>query len=257
MEPLKNNESEIYQISTRSTEGVEIDVMDLLKLLWNNVVSIVLGACCVALLAYLYVSLAKVPTYTSSATMYVINSQNADASPTYADLQSSTHLIRDAQQLIYSDRVLKKTIENLGLENVTADQVRGNMSVAIQGETRFLEVVVVNTDPYRAADLANMICEVSCEALKDILNINMAKVVDVAEVPGAPSGPNVKGFVLGGGFLGAFIMIVFVMIRYLMDDTLKTTDDIEKHLGLSVLGNIPELESLVEQQSEKKKNHGK
>lgn len=257
MEPVMDNGNEIYQISTRRTEGVEIDVMDLLTTLWNNAVSIVLSACCVALLAYLYVSLAKVPTYTSSATMYVINAQNAESSLTYADLQSSTQLINDSQELILSDRVIKKAIENLELEDMTAEQLRGSMSVTIQGETRFLKVAVVSTDPYRAADLANMICEVACEAFEDIMNIDKASVVDTAVVPSAPSGPNVKGFVLGGAFIGAFAMILFVMIRYMLDDTLKTTEDVEKYLGLSVLGSIPELESLSENKKSKKKGRSK
>lgn len=257
MEPLMDNGNEMYQIPTEKTEEFEIDVMNLLMALRDNIVSILLSACCLALVGYLYVSLAMVPTYTASATMYVINAQNSDASLTYSDLQSSTQLISDSKQLVLSDRVIKEAINNLGLTDVTVDQVRGNLSVAIVDGTRFLKVAVVNTDPYYAADLANMICEVSCEAFQEIMSIDRANVVDTATVPEAPSGPSVKKYVLGGGLIGAVLMILFVMIRYLMDDTLKTTEDIEKYLGLSVLGSIPEMEALSENKKSKKKSKKK
>lgn len=257
MEPLMNNGNEIYQIATDKTEGMEIDLMDLLNTLWQNIVSIALSACCVALLAYLYVSLTTVPTYTASATMYVINAQNSDASLTYSDLQSSTQLINDSRQLILSNRVIEKAIDHLGIEGVTANQVKSRMSVTIQDDTRFLKVAVVDTDPYRAADIANMICEVSCEAFQEIMNIDKASVVDTATIPSSPSGPNVKKYVFSGAFIGALIMILVVMIRYILDDTLKTTEDVEKYLNLSVLGSIPEMEALSENKKSKKKNRSK
>ncbi len=253
MEPLMDNGNEIYQISTEKNEGMEIDVMDLLVTLRNNIVSIVLCACCAALLAYLYVSLATVPVYTSSASMYVINAQNAESSLTYADIQSSTQLVSDSRELILSDRVIGKALEKLGIEDMTIDQVRGTMSVTVLEGTRFLKIAVVNTDPYRAADLANAVCEVSCAEFQEIMKIEKASVVDTAVVPDAPSGPNVKKYVLGGALAGAFIMILIAIIRYMLDDTLKTTEDVEKYLGLSVLGSIPEIESLSENKKSKKK----
>lgn len=257
MEPLMNNGNEIYQIATDKTEGMEIDLMDLLTTLWENIVSIALSACCVALLAYLYVSLTTVPTYTASATMYVINAQDSDASLTYSDLQSSTQLINDSRQLILSNRVIEKAIDNLELEGITAGQIKSSMSVTIQDDTRFLKVAVVDTDPYRAADIANMICEVSCEAFQEIMNIDKASVVDTATIPSSPSGPNVKKYVFGGAFIGALIMILVVLIRYILDDTLKTTEDVEKYLNLSVLGSIPEMEALSENKKSKKKSRNK
>lgn len=257
MEIVKDNENEIYQASAEKSIGIEIDVIDLLLTLWDNAVSIVLGACFLGLLAYLYVTLAVVPTYTASATMYVINAQNYEASLTYADIQSSTQLINDSRQLILSDKVIDQTIENLGLEGITASQIRGSLSVTIQEDTRFLKITTTNTDPYRAADISNMICQVASEEIQTTMNLEKVSIVDVAKVPASPSAPNVRRYVLGGGLLGAVLMILFVMVRYMLDDTLKTTEDVEKYLELSLLGSIPELESLSETKKSKKKKNKK
>ena len=53
------------------------------------------------------------------------------------------------------------------------------------------------------------------------------------------------------------LVIAYVLARYLMDDTLKTSEDVEQHLGLSILGNIPEMESLAKKNKKKKTKKNK
>ncbi len=42
-----------------------------------------------------------------------------------------------------------------------------------------------------------------------------------------------------GGVLGIFLMIAVILVRFLMDDTVKTPEDVEKYLQLSTLAVIP------------------
>lgn len=42
-----------------------------------------------------------------------------------------------------------------------------------------------------------------------------------------------------GGVLGVLLVCVIILIQYLMDDTIKSSEDVEKYLGLSTLALIP------------------
>ena len=83
--------------------------------------------------------------------------------------------------------------------------------------------------------------------------MDKASIVDPAKVPTEPAAPHVKKYVAFGGLLGVLFVMLYILIRYVLDDTMKTSDDVEQHLGLSVLGNIPEMESLAKANKDKKK----
>ena len=255
METMKENE--LYQAPTEQSNTLQIDVIDLLFTLWRNAFTILLGTAVFALAAYIYVSVMVTPVYSSTATMYVINAQNYDTSLTYSDIQSSTQLANDIKQLMRSNRVLDQVIMELGITDISASKVRSNLSVSVVNETRFLNVKYTDSDPYRAADVTNKICEVACVQIQELLNVDKASVVDSARVPKTPSSPNVRKYIGFGTLLGMALVIAYVLARYLMDDTLKTSEDVEQHLGLSILGNIPEMESLAKKNKKKKTKKNK
>ncbi len=65
--------------------------------------------------------------------------------------------------------------------------------------------------------------------------------------------PSCAKWALIGGLLGCLVVSAIVLIRYLMDDTIKSSDDIEKYLGLSTLALIPMREEEANSKKKKKK----
>ena len=65
------------------------------------------------------------------------------------------------------------------------------------------------------------------------------------------------------GLIGFLIMAALIIIRYVLDDSIKTSDDVEKYLGLSTLSLIPLDEGInkekveKKQEQERKKKHQK
>ena len=51
--------------------------------------------------------------------------------------------------------------------------------------------------------------------------------------------PNLLKNIAIGGALGIFLAAAVILVIYMMDDTVKTSDDIEKYLGLNTLTAIP------------------
>ena len=105
--------------------------------------------------------------------------------------------------------------------------------------TRILTITVTDTDPVRAMDTANAIREVASVHITNVMDIEAVNVVETANMPTAQAGPNTLRNTLIGALLGVFAVAAVLIVRFLMDDTIKTSEDVEKYLQLSVLSVIP------------------
>ncbi len=54
-----------------------------------------------------------------------------------------------------------------------------------------------------------------------------------------PSSPNLMKNLMMGGLLGMILAIAVIVVRFLMDDTIKTEEDVKKYLGLNTLASLP------------------
>ena len=97
------------------------------------------------------------------------------------------------------------------------------------------------TDPKLSKDIANGTVDTFIETMQKNLNVRNIEIVDKAKLSYVPSGPNAKkngvlaaavGFVLGAGY---------AVLRYLLDNRLRTKEEAEKYLGIPVFCEIPEL----------------
>lgn len=71
---------------------------------------------------------------------------------------------------------------------------------------------------------------------------NNISIVDLATPPGAPSKPDMMLNMLLAALLGLGLGITAALVLEALDETLATPDDVEKKLGVPVLGVIPFLE---------------
>ena len=157
---------------------------------------------------------------------------------TYSDLQMGTQLTQDYAELIQSRYVLEQVVELLGLD-MSYDALKGKVSVSVLEDTRIVSITVSDSDPVKAMEIANCIRETATEYITDVMDIEAVNVVETAFLPTQKSRPDVKKLTLLGGLLGVFVIAAIVMIEYLVDDTIKTSEDVEKYLELSTLALIP------------------
>ncbi len=67
------------------------------------------------------------------------------------------------------------------------------------------------------------------------------QVIDQATIPVNPVKPRVKLNIAIGAVLGLFLGVGLAFLLAFMDNTMKTKDDVERLLGIPVLGQIPDL----------------
>ena len=89
--------------------------------------------------------------------------------------------------------------------------------------------------------------------IMNVMDIQAVNVSETANMPMDKAGPSVLKNTLIGGVLGVFLMIAIVLVRFLMDDTVKTPEDVEKYLQLSTLAVIPLNEGETDAKKKKKK----
>lgn len=218
-------------------EEIEIDIREIFFVLLGKTWIIFLSCIICAVGAGLFSKLAMEPIYTSSTKIYIINRQNKEIT-TYSDLQTGTQLTIDYKILVLSRPVTEQVISNLNLD-ITHDELVSSISVSTPEDTRILEISVEHPDPNTAKQLADSIAEVSAERMVSVMEIEKVNIVEPGNIPTVPSRPNVKTNTLIGGLVGGFAAALIILLIYIMDDSIKNVDDIEKRLELTTLGTIP------------------
>ena len=213
---------------------------------------VILSALLLGAATYLVCSFLIIPKYRSTTKIYVINRQNSD-SLTYSDLQTGTQLTKDYQELVTSRPVLEEVKAELGLD-IENDKFKKTITVSVPTDTRIVSITAEDTDPYMARAIADSVRNSAAEHIANVMNTEAVNVVEEANLPTEIYSPKIIRNTVIGAVLGAFIAIVFIVIIYIMDDTIKNPDDVEKYLNLSVLGTIPVLdEELISSSGKGKK----
>lgn len=230
---------------------MEIDIGELLRYLQKRLVSLVLAAVVCGILGWAVSTFVLSPQYTASTRVYVLSRSNE--SIVYSDIQISTYVSRDFEVLITGPNVTREVIAQLGLD-MTDAQLASRITVTPMEDTRVLQIDVTHTDPKMAADIANCVREVSALQIRSFVDADAVKTVFEAQAPKNPSSPNVGRNTVLAAMLGLMALAAVYAVLFILDDTIRTEEDVEHYLGLSVLGVIPESEELrAERMAAKKK----
>jgi capsular polysaccharide biosynthesis protein len=226
---------------------IEIDLKEVFGLIIHWLWLILLCGLLTGAIGFAISEFVITPQYASTTKVYILNRQNSD-SLTYSDLQMGSQLTKDYAQLIRSRDVLESVIETAGLDESYAS-FSSRVTVETLTDTRIIAITVEDASPAMAQYLADEIRTVAAEHIKNVMDIQAVNVAEMANLPSAPSSPSVKKWTAVGFLLGAFLSTMIIVLQFLVDDTIKTSDDVERYLGLSTLAMIP----MKEDESKKKK----
>lgn len=218
-------------------DEVEIDIGHILSILWEKILVIIATGIIVGLAGFLVSKFLITPKYESETKLYVLNRAN-DSATTLSDVQLSTQLTKDYQILVTSAPVMNQVIKELGL-NMKASELASTISVDTPSDTRVLQITVTSDDPKRAKDIADKVAQVSSKKICDIMKIEQVNVIEEGSMSEEPAVDTVQKWTLIGLALGIVLSCAVIIIRSMLDDTVKTTEDVEKYFDLSTLAVIP------------------
>ena len=231
-------------MNNQENQAVEIDVFAMLKTLWKRKFSIVLVALVFAIAAFGYSAFLAKKEYQSTSRIYVVSRQNQDNNAlTNSDLQAGSYLVKDYREIILSQNVLSQAIEELKLD-MTPAELSKKISVSVPTDTRILSITAKDGNPKEAARIANGLRNVAAEKIISVTKVSDVTTLDEAEVPQSPSSPNIRRNVLLGFIAGAGLMVMLMVVVEVLDDRVKTPEDIEELMGLTLRGIVPDIKKL-------------
>ena len=228
----------------KEQDKFEIDVFQLVKVIWKRKFLIVLTAIIAGLAAFAYSSFVIKPQYTSTTRIYVVNRNQADKPGlTNQDLQAGAYLVKDYREIILSQDVLDKVVKDQSL-TIDARTLGKKVSVTVPTETRIVSISVRDGNPEEASRIANALREVAAQKIISVTRVSDVTTLEEARPATSPSSPNIRRNTMMATIAGVGIVIVIVLLVELLDDRVKRPEDIEEVMHISLLGVIPNLEKL-------------
>ena len=236
----------------------EIDLKEIFRVFWEKKLTIILLVAIFMVLGFIYSAFIKVPMYTSVTTLLLAQSStNSEETSkiTTADLTLNSNLISTYSRLLKSSNVVRQVISNLNIDD-SEESIKKHVSVVQDEDTDIIKIIVTNADPKKASRIANEMAAVfSDNIIKEFYNIDNIHIVDEAEVDEKPSNINIIKDMIIFAFVGFILGAGYVFIIYMLDNSVKSQDDVERNIHVPVLANIPMYET--EQQSVAKKKKQK
>lgn len=230
----------------KSEEGIKLNVRDIMFYITTSryIIVAIVALCTLAMFAY--TKLTYVAKYTSCAKIYVVDSDAASINS--SEIAVSTYLARDYLELIIDRTVLNAVNNELNL-GMSYGSLKNCVSVKAPENTRIIEVYVTTTNPQKSMKIANKICEVAQEKITALTAVDRVNIFSEAYLPTSPIASNMNKNLLLGFSGGVAVSAVYVFIVYSLNDKINNADDIERHLGIAVLGSIPYHKSKVGKKS--------
>ena len=228
----------------KEQDKFEIDVFQLVKVLWKRKFLIVLAALVAGLAAFAYSSFVIQPQYTSTTRIYVVNRNQADKPGlTNQDLQAGSYLVKDYREIILSQDVLEKVVADQNL-TMDAKTLGRKVSVTVPADTRIVSISVRDGKPEEASRIANALREVAAQKIISVTRVSDVTTLEEARPATSPSSPNIRRNTMMATIAGVGFVTVIVLLVELLDDRVKRPEDIEEVMHISLLGVIPNLEKL-------------
>ena len=229
-------------------DTIEIDLVQLFFALRQRIVYLIIALVLGLGLGYGISRFALTPTYTSTSMIYVMTKETTITSLT--DLQIGSQLTTDYQYLITSRTVMEDVIQKLGLD-MEYPELRQKITLDNPKDTRILNISVLDTDPEEAKRITDAVAESASNYIADIMEQDPPKIIEYGEVPIEKTSPHNTRNAAIAGLLAMLIVVGWITIDTVTNDTIKTEDDIENYFGVPVLAAIPRKDPEAARKAEK------
>ncbi len=233
-----NQQQKDIEVRDRMDGEMEIDLLELLAYYRGRLIWIVLGFLAGALAAGLITFYLITPQYTATSKMYMVSSSSQSVVD-LTDLNIGQSLSKDYVELLKTRPIIESVIEEQGLDyNYT--ELLSMLSMSTVSDTRIIAIRATSKDPEEAMNIANALADKGVKELPKLMETPQPHIAEYAIIPINPSSPSLTKNIMIGALIGMIIMLGLFTIQFMLDDTFKTADDIEREFGVIPLTVIPE-----------------
>ena len=219
----------------------EIDLKDLFDYFKGRISWIIIAVALAIVVGNIYTIFTRVPMYRSSTSLVLV-SENSDSGASYntSEQQLNKNLVGTYSEIIKSKRVLDEVISNLDLD-YSYDNLQSRVTVSSVANTEVIRIFISDANPKLASAIADETANVFVKEVNKFYKLNNVTVLDQSVISRNPYNVNyIKDNVIYI-LIGLVISCGIIFIFFYFDTTIKTSEEIENKLGLTVIGMVPKV----------------
>ncbi|HFK1497460.1 TPA: YveK family protein [Bacillus paranthracis] len=204
------------------------------------ILAITIGAALVSAIVSFYF---MTPIYQTSTQILVNQKKQDEKIIQYNEVQTNVQLTNTYKIIVKSPVILDKVKGELKL-GMSTQELNGKINVANEKDSQVIAITVDDKDPKLARNIANTTAEVFKSEIAKIMSVDNVTVLSKAEVTEgqSPIKPNKMLNVAIAFVVGLMASVGLAFLLEYLDNTLKKEEDIEKLLGVPVLGVVAHME---------------
>lgn len=220
-------------------EMEEIDLLELFRAVLKYIKLIIVLCILFGVGGFLGTKFLITPTYTASTSIYLTPQISESGSLDYNSQMANSKLVTNVVNLMTQNNVMSEVAKDVGMEN--AASVKKCISVTNETNTEIVKVTATTTDPKLSKDIANGTVNTFIKTMQKNLNVRNIEIVDKAKLSYVPSGPSIKKNTMMATLVGGVIGVGYAVLKFLLDNRLRTKEEAEKYLGIPVFAEFPEM----------------
>ena len=227
-------------------EGFQLDIFEMLRVLWHNILVIILVAVIGGAIAFGYTFFFVKPTYTATTTLYVNRSSFSLGGANFSITSGlSTDTLVDIYGLIVKSRTtLEEGADEAGLK-ISSGALSNMISTSSTSSGAF-NITVTSSDPVQAELIANTVAKILPDRIANIIDGSSVRIIDYAIIPSTRSSPDYMKSTGIGILVGVAVSVALILLRYFLsqnsDVAIHSTDELKGlYPEMAVLATIPDM----------------
>jgi len=170
--------------------------------------------------------------------MYMVSSSSQSVVD-LTDLNIGQTISSDYVELLKTRPIVEGVIREQNLP-YSYNELLGMLSISVINNTRIIKIDATSIDPKEAMNISNALAEKGVSELPKLMETPEPHIAEYAIVPVTKSSPSLTKNTMIGALLGLLIMLAIFTVQFLMDDTFRTAEDIQREFGVLPMTVIPE-----------------
>jgi capsular polysaccharide biosynthesis protein len=215
------------------------EVFEAIKKRWTIIVAITLTATIISgIISFFVID----PVYEASTKVFVGKEENDNAAYNSSEINMYQQLLQTYAQAIKTKDLVNRAISGLKYDGLEARNVVESLTVNPISNTQILQIKYQSKDPNEAKDVLKSVTDEFIVTAKELVPNGNVRVIEEVELPQNPVSPNKKMNIAIAFLVGLMVSVGLVFLLEYLDNTYKNKDQLEKDLGIPVLGAIPDVD---------------
>lgn len=217
-------------------ENKGLEIIEILKILRKRILIVIIIPIIFSIVGGTLKYYSYEPVYEARLSLIVGVNENYKINPSEINFYQS--ILNTFIQIARSASVSEKAAQKLN-DGTSPEALQGGINIVSQAGTQILIMSFRSNDPKDAVKKVEIMSQAFIEESSRMLTSGKLQIMDGAKLPWGPiNSRGLRNFAIPF-LVGLVISIGIALFMDVLDNTIKDEEDVEKYLGIPVMGIIP------------------